>query len=146
MTDAATGAFYGTDTLTTSSLSWTSFNPSEARLAGPLSDYAQDTNGDGMKDFLRVNVTFIASASGTYGVVGYLYTNDWTTMFSSTSIGPSSYVAGTYTVQLSFDVTCCQSYLGPYRVGIRVTDSTPTSSAIIYDETTYTTSTTSFVG
>jgi len=61
------------DNYATADYSYSQFEHSGAFFSPPHSDYGEDTNGNGLYDYLAVNVTVNVTAQGVYYIYGYLY-------------------------------------------------------------------------
>jgi hypothetical protein len=61
------------DPYITAYYNWTEFQPPPAVFESPHSDYGLDTDGDGLFNYLVVNVTVNVSVAGDYRIYGWLY-------------------------------------------------------------------------
>src|SRR5207247_9028749 len=93
--ESATGLPLETNTPTTQAYSHLAFDPIPAFMTPPHSDSGLDTNGNGLFDFLNVDVQVHANLAGNYTVNGFLHDANFTlTEFASAAaflpIGPGS--------------------------------------------------------
>jgi len=93
-----------------------------AMLEPPHSDYGEDTNANGLYDYLVVNVTVNVTTAGWYTVSGDL--NDMMLSFIDTASNYTYLTAGVHTVQLRFDGTLISTngLGGPYIVLLSLDD------------------------
>lgn len=91
--DAATNAH------ATAPYAHTAFEGPAATLSGVLSEEAQDTDGDGLNDRLRVRVGLDVTESGTFAVAGQLAAGDVTLMAHS----ERGHEPGQRTIAIDFD-------------------------------------------
>ncbi len=128
--ESATGLPLGTNTTTTQAYSHLAFDPIPAFMTPPHSDSGLDTNGNGLFDFLNVDVQVHANLAENYTVNGFLHDANFTlTEFASGSaflpIGPGSVpvsfpggpinqsgVDGPYTVELQLSEAGSSVVLG----------------------------------
>ena len=85
----------------TSIYSYGQFEGPVAEFTGSFADYGRDTNGDGLYDYLRIEVGINAIGPGSYIVTGCLYDSNGNNIISATK---SAYLnVGSQTVMLDFD-------------------------------------------
>ncbi len=113
-----------TDTHTTISYTYDEFEPPPALFSPPHSDYGQDTDSDGLFNYLVMDVNIEVSDADTYLIYGDLYDqsgNNWITGI----INVESLGAGIQMVQLSFDGEDIyeEGIDGPYLVELDLRDS-----------------------
>src|SRR5438270_310811 len=117
--ESATGLPLGTNTTTTQAYSHLAFDPIPAFMTPPHPDSGLDTNGNGLFDFLNVDVQVQVNLPGNYTVNGFLYAANFSlTLLASGSaflpVGPGSIrvsfpgwpinqsgIDGPYTVELT---------------------------------------------
>jgi hypothetical protein len=89
------------DAYTTAAYDHTDFRPTEAAFGDVFSDHGQDTNGDGLLEFLIVEVLVDVTVPRNYTLAGYLYDLDNKEVVWATT---DSYLdAGLQSVVVSFD-------------------------------------------
>ncbi len=128
--DTASGLPLGMNTTTTQAYSHLAFDPIPAFMTPPHPDSGQDTNGNGLFDFLNVDVQVYTNLPDNYTVNGFLHAANFTlTEFASGSaflpIGPGSIrvsfaggpinqsgVDGPYTVELQLSEAGSSAILG----------------------------------
>ena len=112
-------------THTTQAYSWIQFQPPAAEFAPPHSDHGLDTDGDGLYDYLVIDVSVSVSVAGSYSLGGGLYDNPW----NCTYVGPfynSTYLeSGLQTVQVFIAgyMIHDSGFNGPYYASISLGDS-----------------------
>lgn len=72
-----------------------------AKLTGSYSDYGSDINGDGLYEYLTVDVGVMVYDSGNYSVIGYLYDGDGKKVVWS--IGSAILPVGSNILHMDFD-------------------------------------------
>jgi hypothetical protein len=88
-----------TDTYLTSAYAWTQFPPASS-FHPPHDDHGEDTNGNGLYDYLVVDVSVNITTAGWYDVLGSLYDG---MMNYITQVGNYTYLsAGMHTVELRY--------------------------------------------
>ncbi|MFQ5456418.1 MAG: carboxypeptidase-like regulatory domain-containing protein [Nitrospirota bacterium] len=102
------------DVHTTSPYSFTDFETGGGEFTNNYSDYGSDTNGDGLYDYLNINIQTDVITSGEYVIEGWLYD------INNNEIGWSrnryDLTAGSQSVLLSFDGKAIRQHRidGPY--------------------------------
>ena len=128
--ETASGLPLGMNTTTTQAYSHLDFDPIPAFMTPPHPDSGQDTNGNGLFDFLNVDVQVQVNLPDNYTVNGFLHTANFTlALFASGSaflpIGPGSILVsfpgvpinqsgidGPYIVELQLSQAGSSSVLG----------------------------------
>src|SRR6266566_8116226 len=128
--ESSTGFPLGSNTTTTQAYSHLDFDPIPAFMTPPHPDSGEDTNGNGLFDFLNVDVQVHANLPDNYTVNGFLHTANFTLAeFASGSaflpIGPGSIrvpfaggpinqsgIDGPYTVELQLSEAGSSVLLG----------------------------------
>ena len=128
--ESSTGFPLGSNTTTTQGYSHLDFDPIPAFMTPPHPDSGEDTNGNGLFDFLNVDVQVHANLPDNYTVNGFLHTANFTLAeFASGSaflpIGPGSIrvpfaggpinqsgIDGPYTVELQLSEAGSSVLLG----------------------------------
>ena len=72
-----------------------------AELNGKYEDYGSDVNGDGIYDYLTIDVGVEVIDPGNYSLMGYLYDNNGRNVVWS--LGSGEMVPGTNTIHMDFD-------------------------------------------
>ncbi|MGQ9586961.1 MAG: OmpL47-type beta-barrel domain-containing protein [Thermoplasmata archaeon] len=67
------GVYLDSDTHKTQAYAWSEFDPFPAKFAPPHSDRGEDTDGNGLYDYLVVNASVEVATAGTYVVYAILY-------------------------------------------------------------------------
>jgi hypothetical protein len=89
------------DAYKTAAYNHTEFRRTEAAFGDVFSDHGLDTNGDGLLEFLIVEVPVDVTVPGNYTLAGYLYDHDNREVVSGTS---GSYLdAGLQSMAIAFD-------------------------------------------
>lgn len=103
-------------TYDTAAYSHTEFEEPEAAFTGLIIDYGIDKNGDGLFDYLTVDVVVSTSSSGIFVVSGQLY-GDTGDLISFTHTS-AYFDVGTVSVEMNFDGTSLRNsgINGPYTV------------------------------
>jgi len=114
---------YQYDVYETLAFNYTQFKRPAALIVDNYSDYATDTDGNGLFDYLVINVTVNVSKAGNYTLDAWLNKNDSEIEYVSNS---THLAAGIKIMQLRFDGTNFYKYKinGPYML----------DSLILYDE------------
>src|SRR5205823_9852527 len=87
--------YLGSNTPTTQAYSHFAFDPPPAFMTPPHPDSGEDTNGNGLFDFLNVDVHVQVNVAGNYTVSGFLHNANYSlTVFSTAAaaltVGPAS--------------------------------------------------------
>jgi len=93
--DAAPPIYLGSNTTTTQAYSHLAFDPPPAFMTPPHPDSGEDTNGNGLFDFLNVDVHVQVNVAGNYTVSGFLHNANYSlTVFNTAAaaltVGPAS--------------------------------------------------------
>ncbi|MFQ6013099.1 MAG: Ig-like domain-containing protein [Thermoplasmata archaeon] len=122
MYDYATFEFLDRDTHTTASYSHVEFEEPPALFSAPHFDFGLDTDGDGLFDYLGVNVTLRVDVAGMYIVEGTLHDGNFTFQISVSNF--TSLNVGNQSVQLLFQGTRINTSEvdGPYTVDLGLRD------------------------
>ena len=114
---------------------YTQFEPPPALFNDQYSDYGEDTDGDGLYDYLVVEVGVNVAEAGNYRVSGSLYENG-TYIYVDYDSNTSYLEAGNQTIQLRFDAwkitksgTFDLKYLGLYNATYPQPTPTPVPTA-----------------
>src|SRR5438034_1048021 len=125
----ATHSIIGTGRHTTQAYSHLAFDPPPAFMTPPHPDSGEDTNGNGLFDFLNVDVHVQVNVAGNYTVSGFLHNANYSlTVFSSAAaamaVGP-----GSIRVPFSGPLINESGIDGPYIVELQLfaVDGTPVS-------------------
>ncbi len=106
---------YIVDAYNTSAYNYLDFQaPLIARFTGKYTDYGTDINGDGLYDYLTIDVGVNVTSAGNYSISGELY--DTNRYKISWSFNDTNLYVGNQTVKLNFDGTVIQKHGidGPY--------------------------------
>ncbi|MEA3283203.1 MAG: S8 family serine peptidase [Euryarchaeota archaeon] len=101
--DSSTGdqLDYIYDAYTTSHYNYTDFQVPPAEFNDVYSDYGEDTDDDGLYNYLTIDVDVNVTTAGSYRVIGYLYDN---TGYSIDYKSNTTYLsAGSQIMQLNFE-------------------------------------------
>jgi len=122
------------DVYDTSPYSYTDFEGQQIWFTSNYSDYGTDTDGDGIYNYLTVEVETNTTIIGNYTIEGYLYGDDETAIvFASNS---TYFGTGTQTVILNFDglPIALSKMDGPYTLShLTLYDENGTQIDFIYD-------------
>src|SRR5438309_5454185 len=97
--ESATGFPLGTNITTTQAYSHLDFDPIPAFMTPPHPDSGQDTNGNGLFDFLNVDVHVQVNLPDNYTVSGFLYKGNSTI---TSALGSAFLPIGPGSIQVSF--------------------------------------------
>ena len=102
------------DAYTTSAYNYTDFQKPLAEFTSDYADYGIDTDGDGLCDYLTIDVGVNVITAGDYSLMGYLYDVNGTEIVWSIDYG--SLDVGNHTMHLDFDGKTIQMHgvNGPY--------------------------------
>jgi hypothetical protein len=105
---------YIVDAYNTSAYNYLDFQPPLTRFSSKYTDYGTDTNGDGLYDYLTIDVGVNVTSAGNYSISGELY--DATGCKISWSFYDTDLYVGNQTVKINFDGTVMQKHGvdGPY--------------------------------
>jgi hypothetical protein len=106
---------YIVDAYNTSAYNYLDFqSPLIARFMGKYTDYGTDINGDGLYDYLTIDVGVSVTSAGDYSISGELH--DATGYKISWSFNDTRFYIGNQTVKLNFDGKAIQKHgvNGPY--------------------------------
>jgi hypothetical protein len=107
-------ADYRYDAYNTSAYNYTDFQAQLAVFTSDYADYGIDTDGDGLYDYLTIDVGVNITAQGNYSLLGYLYDANGSEVVWSIDYG--SLDVGNHTLHLDFDGKTIQMHgvSGPY--------------------------------
>ncbi len=107
----------------TSMYSYTDFQKPNASFTTPITDYGADTDGDGLYDYLMVDVSVNVTSPGDYSLVGYLYDN--TGYYITPANNYTILDAGVQIVELEFygESIYRNRVNGPYNLTLELYDS-----------------------
>ena len=105
---------YISDAYTTSAYNHTDFQVPLAEFTSDYADYGIDTDGDGLYDYLTIDVGVNVITAGDYSLLGYLYDANGTEIVWSIDYG--SLDVGNHTMHLDFNGKTIQMHgvNGPY--------------------------------
>jgi chitodextrinase len=106
------------DTYTTNAYTYDQFEIPSNHFAPPHSDYGEDTNANGLFDYLVLNVSLDVSSAGWYWMEGDLYDSEWN--FITWNYVYVSLSAGYQIIEIRFNGTDIgnSSYDGPYYIDL----------------------------
>ncbi|MEE9181433.1 MAG: hypothetical protein V3U33_02525, partial [candidate division NC10 bacterium] len=121
--DYDTFRFLDVETHTTANYSHVDFEEPPARLSPPHFDFGLDTDGDGLFDYLAVNVTLQVDVAGAYVVEGTLHDGNYTFQIFASNF--TRLEVGRQSVHLLFKGTRINTSNvdGPYQIELRLSDS-----------------------
>jgi hypothetical protein len=104
------------DAYTTSAYNYTDFQALLVEFTSDYTDYGIDIDGDGLYEYLTIDVGVSVLAAGNYSLMGYLYDANGTEIVWTTNL--THLDSGNPTVQLNFDgkTICKHGIDGPYHL------------------------------